>query len=279
MSNTEERADRNEVDVSSENDVTARDDDQGPVKELMTSDSDIGDQKSPSACNLGGGQSSEGNAGKDHDFCGDDVTSDVTKTCDVPPDGEDIEDDVRSRSGETRLRHADFTEAEVITVTACPIRHDFSGAAREVIGPATHVTDKTDTEISQEDFLSDGDFGHERGHLSQEVPVSPRLKRKLRCAVLYADWREDSQFCHRDDVTTNQKVRCSWFGEDDDDDDLDDVSAVKVYCAVLEGVWREEGGLVENHVTSTTGGDDVMESYYPGHGRRNGIQSGNENWV
>ncbi|CAH1244517.1 Hypp7330 [Branchiostoma lanceolatum] len=201
-----------------------------------------------------------------------------------------------SRSGETRPRHADFTEAEVITVTACPVRHDFSGAARDVIGSTTDVTDKTDTEISPEDFLSKGDFDHESGHLSREVPVSPRLQRMLRCAVLYADWREDSQFCYRDDVTdhdwredskiylrhdvtTNKKVRFSWFGQEDDDDDLDDVSDVRVYCAVLEGVWREEGELVENHVTSTTGGDDVMASYYPGHGRRNGIQSGNENLV
>eukprot|EP00058_Branchiostoma_floridae_P017876 XP_002603365.1 hypothetical protein BRAFLDRAFT_80358 [Branchiostoma floridae] len=118
----------------------------------------------------------------------------------------------------------------------------------------------------------------ESGHLSQHVPVSPRLQRKLRCAVLYADWREDSQFCHRDDVTTNQKVCFSWLGQKDDDD-LDDVTEVKVNCAVLDGLWREECGLVENHVTSTTGGDDGMESYYPGHGHRNDIQSGNENWV
>ncbi|CAH1241643.1 Hypp6378 [Branchiostoma lanceolatum] len=248
---------------------------------LMTANSDISDQKSPSACPLGGGRSSEGNAEKDHDFCGDDVTFDVINTCDLPhtADGEDTEDDLRSRTGETRPRHADFTEAEVIAVTACPVRHDFSGAAREVIGSTIRVTDKTDTEISAEEFLSERDFEYESGHLSQEVPVSPRLRRKLRCAVLYADWREDSQFCHRDDVMTNQRVRFSWFGQEDDDDDLDDVSEVRVYCAVLEGVWREEGGLVENHVTSTTGGDDVMESYYPGHGRRNSIQYGNENWV
>ncbi|CAH1244515.1 COLEC11 [Branchiostoma lanceolatum] len=89
---------------------------------------------------------SEGNAEKDHDFCGDDVTTDVTNTCDLLDlaagedtandvtsdvtntcdlldlsDGEDTEDDVSSRSGETRPRHADFTEAEVITVTACPV--------------------------------------------------------------------------------------------------------------------------------------------------------------
>eukprot|EP00058_Branchiostoma_floridae_P017889 XP_002603378.1 hypothetical protein BRAFLDRAFT_80371 [Branchiostoma floridae] len=117
------------------------------------------------------------------------------------------------------------------------------------------VADKTDTEISSEQFLSEGDFDYESGHLSQHVPVSPRLKRKLRCAVLYADWREHSYFCHRDDVTTNQKVRFSWFRQEDDDD-LDDVTEVKVYCAVLAGVWREECGLVENHVTSMTGSDD-----------------------
>ncbi|XP_078614302.1 uncharacterized protein LOC144883583 [Branchiostoma floridae x Branchiostoma japonicum] len=281
--NTKERPD-NEAAVSSENDVTVCDDDKGPIKELKTSNSDISDQKSPSACPLGGGQVSEGNAGKDHDFCGYDVTSDgttdVMNTCDLPDpaDGENAGNDFISRSGETSPRRADFTEAEVITVTACPVRHELSAATREVIGSTPHVTDKTDTEISQEQFLSKGDFDSESGHLSQHVPVSPRLQRKLRCAVLYADWREDSQFCHRDDVTTNHRVRFSWFGQEDEDD-LDDVTEVKVFCAVLEGVWREECGLVQNHVTSTTGGDDDMESYYPGHGRRNGIQSGNENWV
>eukprot|EP00058_Branchiostoma_floridae_P017874 XP_002603363.1 hypothetical protein BRAFLDRAFT_80356 [Branchiostoma floridae] len=250
------------------------------VKELMTSNSDISDQKSTSACPLGGGQVSEGNAEKGHGFCGDDVTSDFMNTCDLrdpadgknagndvmntcslpdPAGGENAGNDVISRSGETSPRRADFTEAEVITVTACPVRHELSAATREVIGSTPHVTDKTDTEISSEQFLSEGNL-------------------KLRCAVLYADWREDSQFCHRDDVTTNQKIRFSWFGQEDDDD-LDDVTKVKVYCAVLEGVWREECGLVENHVTNTTGGDDDMESYYPGHGRRNGIQSGNKNWV
>ncbi|XP_035694096.1 uncharacterized protein LOC118428198 [Branchiostoma floridae] len=284
LPDTKTRADHNEADVSSENDVTASDDDQGPTIELMTSNSDISDQKSPSACPLGGGQVSEGNVGKDHDFCGDDVTSDIStdvmNTCSLPnpADGENAGNDVISSSGETSPRRADFTEAEVITVTACPVRHELSAATREVIGSTPHVTDKTDTEISSEQFLSEGHFDSESGHLSQHVPVSPRLQRKLRCAVFYADWREDSQFCHRDDVTTDQKVRFSWFGQEHDDD-LDDVTEVKVYCAVLEGVWREECGLVENHVTNTTGGDDDMESYYPGHGRRNGIQSGNENWV
>eukprot|EP00058_Branchiostoma_floridae_P017891 XP_002603380.1 hypothetical protein BRAFLDRAFT_80373 [Branchiostoma floridae] len=301
--NTKERVDHNEADVSSENDVTECDDDQGPFKEVKTSNSDISDQKSPSVCPLGGGQVSEGNAGNSHGFCEDDVpcgvTSDVMNTCDLPdpadgenagndvmntcdlPDpsgGENAGNDVISRSGETSPRRADFTEAEVITVTACPVRHELSAATREVIGSTPHVTDKTDTEISSEQFLYEGDSDSESGHLSQHVPVSPRLQRKLRCAVLYADWREDSQFCRRDDVTTNQKVRFSWFGQEDDDD-LDDVTEVKVYCAVLEGVWREECGLVENHVTSTTGGDNDMESYFPGHGRRNGIQSGNEDWV
>ncbi|XP_078614287.1 uncharacterized protein LOC144883567 [Branchiostoma floridae x Branchiostoma japonicum] len=284
LPHTKQMADHNEADVSSENDVTSFDDDQGPVKELMTSNSDISDQKSPSACPLGGGQVSEGNAEKDGNFCANDDTSDVTSgvinTCSLPnpADGENAGNDANSRWEETSPRRADFTEAEVITVTACPVRHELSAASREVIGSTPHVTDKTDTEISSEQFLSEGDFDYESGHLSQHVPVSPRLRRKLRCAVLYADWREDSQFCHRDDVTTNQKVRFSWFGQEDDDD-LYDVTEVKVYCAVLEGVWREECGLVVNHVTRMTGGDDDMESYYPGHGRRNGIQSGNENWV
>ncbi|XP_035692628.1 uncharacterized protein LOC118427099 [Branchiostoma floridae] len=275
LPHTKTRTDHNEADVSSENDVNVSDDDQVPAKEVMTFNSDISDhKKSPSACPLGGGQVSEGNAGKDHDFCGNDVTSDVSNTCSLPDpaDGENAGNDVIDRSGETSPRRADFTEAEVITVTACPVRHELSAATREVIGSTPHVTDKTDTEISWEQFLSEGDFDSESGHLSQHVPVSPRLQRKLRCAVLYADWREDSQFCHRDDVTTNQ-VSFSWFGEDDD------VTEVKVYCAVLEGVWREESGLVENHVTNTTSGDDDMEPYYPGHGRRNEIQSGNEIWV
>ncbi|XP_078614358.1 uncharacterized protein LOC144883633 [Branchiostoma floridae x Branchiostoma japonicum] len=274
------RADHNEAAVSSENDVTVCDDDKGPVKEQMTSNSDISDQKSPSTCPLGGGQVSEGNAEKDDDFRGDDITNNVINTCSLPDpsEGENAGNDVISRWGETSPRRADFTEAEVITVTACPVRHELSAAKREVIGSTPHVTDKTDTEISSEQLLSEGDFDSESGQLSQHVPVSPRLQRKLRCAVLYADWREDSQFCHRVDVTTNQRVRFSWFGEDDDDD-LDDVTEVKVYCAVLAGVWREECGLVENHVTSMTGGDDDMESYYPGHGHRNGIQSRNEDWV
>ncbi|XP_078614523.1 uncharacterized protein LOC144883772 [Branchiostoma floridae x Branchiostoma japonicum] len=177
-----------------------------------------------------------------------------------PADGENAGNDVISRSGETSPRCADFTEAEVITVTACPVRHELSAATREVIVSTPHVTDKTDTEISPEQFLSEGDFDSESGHLSQHVPVSPRLQRKLKYAVLYADWREHSHFRHRDDVTTNQKVRFYWFGQEDDDD-LDDVTEVKVYCAVLEGVWREECGLVENLVTNMTGGDDDMESY------------------
>ncbi|XP_078613335.1 uncharacterized protein LOC144883021 [Branchiostoma floridae x Branchiostoma japonicum] len=266
LSNRKEKADQNEADVSSENDVTVCDDDQGLVKELMTSNSDISYQKSPSACPLGGGQVSEGNAGKDHYCYGNDATSDVTtdviNTCSVPDpadgenagndvmntcslldpaDGENAGNDVIDRFGETSPRRADFTEAEVFTVTACPVRHELSAATREVIGSTPHDTDKTDTEISSEQFLFEGDFDYESGHLSQHVPVSPRLQRKLRCAVLYADWREDSQFCHRDDVTTNQKVRFSWFGQEDDDD-IDDVTEVKVYCAVLEGVWREESG-------------------------------------
>ncbi|XP_078593513.1 uncharacterized protein LOC144871648 [Branchiostoma floridae x Branchiostoma japonicum] len=283
--NTKTREDHNEADVSSENDVTVCHDDQGPVKELMTSDSYLSNQKkSHFACPPGGGQVSEGNAGKDHDFCGNDVTTDVTSdvinTCNLPDsaEGEKAGNDVISRSGETSPRRADFTEAEIITVTACPVRHELGAAILKVIGSTPHVTDKADTEISSEVFLSEEDFDNGSGHLSQHVPVSPRLQRKLRCAVLYADWREDSQFCHRDDVTTNQKVSFSWFGEDDEDD-FDDVTEVKVYCTVLEGVWREECGLVENHVTNTTGGDDDMESYYPGHGRRNGIRSENENWV
>ncbi|XP_078614295.1 uncharacterized protein LOC144883577 [Branchiostoma floridae x Branchiostoma japonicum] len=216
---TKERADHDKAAVSSENDVTMCDDDQGPANELMTSNSYISDQKkSPSVCPLGGGQVSEGNAGKDDDFCGDDVTYDITidviNTCDLsdPADGENAGNDVISRWGETSPRRADFTEAEVITVTACPVRHELSAATREVIGSTPHVTDKTDTEISSEQFLSERDFYSESGHLSQHVPVSPRLQRKLRCTVLYADWREDSQFCQRDDVTTNQKSRFSWFG-------------------------------------------------------------------
>eukprot|EP00058_Branchiostoma_floridae_P017862 XP_002603351.1 hypothetical protein BRAFLDRAFT_80344 [Branchiostoma floridae] len=218
LPNTKEMADHNEPAVSSKNYVSMCDDDQGPVREAMTSNSDISDQKSPSACPLGGAQVSEGNAGKDHDFCGEDITSDVTNdvmnTCDLtdPTDGENAGNDVISRWGETSSRRADFTEAEVITVTACPVRHELSAATREVIGSTPHVTDKTDTEISSEVFLSEGDFDYESGHLSQHVPVSPRLQRKQRCAVLYADWQEDSQFCHRDDVTTNQKVRFSWLG-------------------------------------------------------------------
>ncbi|XP_078613986.1 uncharacterized protein LOC144883374 [Branchiostoma floridae x Branchiostoma japonicum] len=154
--NTKERANHNEADVSSENDVTVCDDDQGPaVKE-----------KSPSACPLGGGQVSEGNVGKNHDFCGDnitcDVTSDVINTCELPDpsDGENAGNDVisRSTSGETSPRRADFTEAEVITVTACPVRHELSAATREVIGSTPHVTDKTDTEISSEEFLFEGNL-------------------------------------------------------------------------------------------------------------------------
>eukprot|EP00058_Branchiostoma_floridae_P017867 XP_002603356.1 hypothetical protein BRAFLDRAFT_80349 [Branchiostoma floridae] len=284
LPNTKGSADHNKAGVSSENDVTVCDDDQGPAKEMMMSNSDISDQKSPSACSLGGGQVSEGNAGKDHEFCVDDDTSDVTNdimhTCSLPAtsDGENAGNDVISRWEETSPRRADFTEAEVITVTACPVRHELSAATREVIGSTPHGTEKTDTEISSEQFLSEGHFDYESGHLSQHVTVSPRLERKLRCAVLYADWREDSQFCHRDDVTTNLRVRFSWFGQEDDDD-LFDVTEVKVYYAVLEGVWREECGLVEKHVTSMTSDDDDMESYYPGHGRRNGIQSGNENLV
>ncbi|KAI8508648.1 hypothetical protein Bbelb_137470 [Branchiostoma belcheri] len=195
----------------------------------------------------GGGQVSENDVEKVQDFCGNDVISD----------------------------------AEVLAVTACPVRHDLSAATREAIGSTHHATDKTDSEISMEEFLSQDVFFNseqESASLSQPVPVSPRLQRKLRCAVLYAEWREDSQYCSPDDVTTNQKVRFSWFGQEDDHD-LDDVSEVKIYCAVLEGVWREDGGLVENHVTRTAGGDDVMEPYYPGHGHRNSIQSGNENWI
>ncbi|XP_035692692.1 uncharacterized protein LOC118427161 [Branchiostoma floridae] len=76
--NTAERTDHNNAAVSSENDVTECDDDQELVKELKMSNSDISDQKSPYACPLGGGQVSEGNAGKDHGVCGDDITSDVT---------------------------------------------------------------------------------------------------------------------------------------------------------------------------------------------------------
>eukprot|EP00058_Branchiostoma_floridae_P017872 XP_002603361.1 hypothetical protein BRAFLDRAFT_80354 [Branchiostoma floridae] len=236
--NTTERTDHNNAAVSSENDVTECDDDQGPVTDLMTSNSDISDQKSTSACPLGGGQVSEGNAEKGHGFCGDDVTSDFMNTCDLrdPADGKNAGNDV---------------------MNTCSLPDPAGG-------------ENAGNNVISSDY--------ESGHLSQHVPVSPRLQRKLRCAVLYADWREDSQFCHRDDVTTNQKIRFSWFGQEDDDD-LDDVTKVKVYCAVLEGVWIEECGLVENHVTNTTGGDDDMESYYPGHGRKNGIQSGNKNWV
>eukprot|EP00058_Branchiostoma_floridae_P017869 XP_002603358.1 hypothetical protein BRAFLDRAFT_80351 [Branchiostoma floridae] len=128
----------------------------------MTSNSDISDQKSPSECPLGGGQVSEGNVQKDHDFCGDDITSDVTSdvknTCRLPDptDGENAGNDVISRWGETSPRRADFTEAEVITVTACPVRHELSAATRDVIGSTPHVTDKTDTEISLGQFLSEG---------------------------------------------------------------------------------------------------------------------------
>ncbi|XP_019645889.1 PREDICTED: uncharacterized protein LOC109486493 [Branchiostoma belcheri] len=226
----------------------------------------------------GGGQVSESDVEKVQDFCGNDVTSDVTNS---RADEEEREDDVGSRTDETRPRRADFTQAEVLAVTACPVRHELSAATREAIGSTHHDTDKTDSEISMEEFLSEDVFFNseqESASLSQPVPVSPRLQRKLRCAVLYAEWREDSQYCSPDDVTTNQKVRFSWFGQEDDHD-LDDVSEVKIYCAVLEGVWREDGGLVENHVTRTAGGDDVMEPYYPGHGHRNSIQSGNENWI
>ncbi|XP_078614299.1 uncharacterized protein LOC144883580 [Branchiostoma floridae x Branchiostoma japonicum] len=254
------RDDHNRAAVSSENYVTVCDNDQGAVKELLTSNSDISDQKSPFACPLGGGQVSEGNAGKDHDFCGDDdnsdVTNDVMNTCDLPgpasgenagndvmntcslldpADGENPGNDVISRWGETSPRRADFIEAKVITVTACPVRHELSAATREVIGSTPHVTDKTDTEISSEQFLYEGDFDSESGHLSQHVPVSPRLQRKLRCAVIYADLREDSQLYHQDDIMTNQRVRFSLFGQEDGDD-LDDVTEVKGYCAVLEGV-------------------------------------------
>eukprot|EP00058_Branchiostoma_floridae_P015036 XP_002600524.1 hypothetical protein BRAFLDRAFT_70103 [Branchiostoma floridae] len=266
LPHTKKMANYNETAVSSENDVTVCGDDQGPAKELLTSNSDIGHQKSPSACSLGGGQVSEGNAGKDHEFCVDDdtsnVTNDIMHTCSLPAtsDGENAGNYVISRWGETSPRRADFTEAEVITVTACPVRHELSAATREVIGSTPHVTDKTDTEISSEQFLSEGHFDYESGHLSQHVPVNPRLQRKLRCAVLYADWREDSQFCLRDDVTTNLRIRFSWFGQEDDDD-LFDVTEVKVYYTVLEGVRREECGLVENHVTSMTSDDDDMESY------------------
>eukprot|EP00058_Branchiostoma_floridae_P015034 XP_002600522.1 hypothetical protein BRAFLDRAFT_70105 [Branchiostoma floridae] len=116
------------------------------------------------AVNKRGGQVSEGNAGKDNDFCGDDdnsdVTNDVMNTCGLPDpaDGENAGNDVISRSGETSPRRADFTEAEVITVTACPVRHELSAATREVIGSTPHVTDKTDTEISSEQFLPEGDL-------------------------------------------------------------------------------------------------------------------------
>eukprot|EP00058_Branchiostoma_floridae_P017884 XP_002603373.1 hypothetical protein BRAFLDRAFT_80366 [Branchiostoma floridae] len=105
-----------------------------------------------------GSQVSEGNAEKGHGFCGDDVTSDFMNTCDLrdPADGENAGNDVISRSGETSPRRADFTEAEVITVTACPVRHELSAATREVIGSTPHVTDKTDTEICSEVFLSEG---------------------------------------------------------------------------------------------------------------------------
>eukprot|EP00058_Branchiostoma_floridae_P015039 XP_002600527.1 hypothetical protein BRAFLDRAFT_70100 [Branchiostoma floridae] len=122
------------------------------------------DQRSPFTCPLGGGQVSEGNAGKDNDFCGDNVTSDVTTdvmdTCHLPDPagGENAGNDVISSWGETSPRRADFTEAEVITVTACPVRHELSAATREVIGSTPHVTDKTDTEISSEESLSEGDL-------------------------------------------------------------------------------------------------------------------------
>eukprot|EP00058_Branchiostoma_floridae_P017865 XP_002603354.1 hypothetical protein BRAFLDRAFT_80347 [Branchiostoma floridae] len=237
--NTTKRTDHNNAAVSSENDVTECDDDQDLVKELITPNSDISDQKSPSSCPLGGGQVSEGNAGKHHGFCGDDVTSNVTTdimhTCGLPDhtEGENAGNDVISRWRETSSRRADFTEAEVITVTACSVRHELSAATRAVIGSTPHATDKTDSEINSEQFLSKF-LDYESGHLSKHVPVSPRLQRKLRCAVLYADWREDSQFCHRDDVTTKQKVRFSPFGQQNTDY-LDDVTEVRVYCAVLEG--------------------------------------------
>eukprot|EP00058_Branchiostoma_floridae_P017881 XP_002603370.1 hypothetical protein BRAFLDRAFT_80363 [Branchiostoma floridae] len=255
---TKERADHDKAAVSSENDVTMCDDDQGPAKELMTSNSDISDQRSPSVCPLGGGQVSEGNAEKGHDLCGDDITSDVTNdvmnTCDLPDhtDGEKAGNDVISMS-----------ERQVLGALT---------SQRQKSSQSRHVPFGTSLAL-----LHESDY--ESGHLSQHVPVCPRLQRKLRFAVLYADWREHSHFRHRHDVTTNQKVRFSWFGQEDAyDDELDDVTEVKVYCAVLAGVWREECGLVENQVTNTTGGDDGTESYYPGHGRRNGIHSGNENW-
>eukprot|EP00058_Branchiostoma_floridae_P015032 XP_002600520.1 hypothetical protein BRAFLDRAFT_70107 [Branchiostoma floridae] len=66
LGNTKEMADHNKADESSKNDVTVCNDEQEPIKELMTSNSDISDQKSTSACPFGGGQVSEGNAGKDH---------------------------------------------------------------------------------------------------------------------------------------------------------------------------------------------------------------------
>eukprot|EP00058_Branchiostoma_floridae_P017878 XP_002603367.1 hypothetical protein BRAFLDRAFT_80360 [Branchiostoma floridae] len=175
----------------------------------------------------------------------------------------DVSDETPTAVGPVKMRDKALSTAE-----------DVRSSSTEIEKTSGDAVDGGDNEEVLEDAVNKRG---ERDHVLH-VPVSPRLQRKLRCAVLYADWQEDSQFCLRDDAMTNQRVRFSWFGQEDEDD-IDDVTEVKVYCAVLEGVWREEFGLVENHVTNMTGGDNDMDTYYPGHGRRNDIQSVNENWV